>query len=175
MSEDYGSAPSEQAVAAEHAELATEDAAYLLGGLQPAEQDRFERHLLYCERCRESIDQLAELPRLLGTVRLDDLADAGDQVEPVPETLLPGLLTQIATVRRRRLRRAVLAGFAAACVLAAFAGLGSWWWTDSHRAHPVALSAVGPNRGAVHAEVTLTGSGSVPGSSWSAATGAQPG
>jgi hypothetical protein len=145
-------------VAAEHAELALEDAAYLLGGLPPAEQARFERHLSGCAACQDSVTELSGLPRLLGMVSAEDLAS------PVPELppMLPGLLNQVAAVRRRRSRWSAAAGFAAACVLALLVGIGVHTWSASRSPHPLAMSVVGPNAGAIHATVTLTGSRSAP-------------
>jgi predicted anti-sigma-YlaC factor YlaD len=145
-------------VAAEHAELALDDAAYLLGGLAPAEQARFERHLLSCSICQDAVTELNGLPRLLG------LVSAADLDTPVPELppMLPGLLNQVAAVRRRRTRWSAAAGFAAACVLALLVGIGVHTWSASRSPHSLAMSAVGPNAGAIHATVTLTGSQSAP-------------
>lgn len=146
-------------LAAEHAELAFDDAAYLLGGLDQAGQDRFERHLLSCPDCQDSVADLSELPRLLGSVTGNDLA--GPLPEP-PPSLLPGLLSTVAAARRRRSRWNAAAGFAAACVLLLLVGIGVRTWSDSHSPKPLAMSAVGPNTGGVYATVRLTGSSSAP-------------
>jgi putative zinc finger protein len=145
-------------IAAEHAELAHDDAAYLLGGLAPAEQARFERHLLNCPICQDAIAELSGLPGLLSMVSADELT------APVPEppSLLPGLLNRVAAVRRRRTRWSVVAGFAAACVLALLIGVGAQTWSASHSPRAVAMSVVGPNAGGIHATVRLTGSQSTP-------------
>lgn len=157
MSADEELRPAGQ-VAAEHAELALDDAAYLLGGLAPAEQARFERHLLSCPICQDAVDELSGLPPLLGMVSAADL-DA-----PVPELppMLPGLLNRVAAVRRRRTRWSAAAGFAAACVLALLVGIGVHTWSASRSPQPLAMSAIGPNTGDIRATVTLTGSRSAP-------------
>jgi hypothetical protein len=145
-------------LAAEHAELALDDAAYLLGGLDQAEQAKFERHLLSCPDCQDAVADLSGLPRLLGLVSASDL----DEPVPQPPSLLPGLLNQVAAARRRRSRWSVAAGFAAACVLLLLIGVGVRSWSDSQSPRALAMSQVGPNAGGVHATVTLTGSDSAP-------------
>jgi hypothetical protein len=145
-------------LAAEHAELARDDAAYLLGGLEPAEQARFERHLLGCPICQDAVADLSGLPELLGTVSANDLDDPG----PQPATLLPALLARVGAERRRRSRWTAVAGFAAACVLALLVGFGVHTWTDAQQPRPLAMSAVGPNTGDIHATVTLSGPASAP-------------
>jgi hypothetical protein len=145
-------------VAAEHAELALDDAAYLLGGLDQAEQARFERHLLSCPTCQDAVADLSGLPGLLGTVSANDL----DEPEPQPPSLLPGLLARVDAERRRRFRWSAVAGFAAACVLVLLVGFGVHTWTDSQQPRPLAMSAVGPNTGGIYATVRLTGSSAEP-------------
>ena len=44
------------------------DAAYVLGGLSPAERSEFEQHLAGCERCRTAVGELAGMPGLLAQV-----------------------------------------------------------------------------------------------------------
>jgi hypothetical protein len=145
-------------IAAEHAELARTDAAYLLGGLDQAEQGRFERHLLSCPICQDAVADLSALPGLLGTVSANDLDDPG----PQPDTLLPTLLARVGAERRRRFRWTVVTGFAAACLLVLLVGFGVHSWTDSRQPRPLAMSAVGPNSGDIHATVTLSGPSSAP-------------
>lgn len=145
-------------LAAEHAELARNDASYLLGGLDQAEQARFERHLLGCPICQDAVADLSALPGLLGTVSANDLDDPG----PQPATLLPALLARVGVERRRRLRWTAVAGFAAACVLVLLVGFGVRTWTDSQQPRALAMSVVGQNTGDIHATVTLSGPSSAP-------------
>ncbi|MFP3465133.1 anti-sigma factor family protein [Leifsonia sp. SIMBA_070] len=51
-----------------HDEFATWDAAYVLGSLSPTERREFEAHLRECERCSESVAELAGMPGLLSQV-----------------------------------------------------------------------------------------------------------
>lgn len=55
-----------------HDEFATWDAAYVLGALSPAERRAYETHLRECERCAESLAELAGLPGLLSRVPRED-------------------------------------------------------------------------------------------------------
>ena len=108
-----------------HDEFATWDAAYLLGALSPADRREFEAHLQVCERCADSVAELAGMPGLLSRVPreqafalLDDetvpaasaAASNAAEAGPGPE-LLPTLLHQ---ARRRRARsRRLVAGLSA--------------------------------------------------------------
>ncbi|MCL2544104.1 MAG: zf-HC2 domain-containing protein [Nocardioidaceae bacterium] len=96
------------------------DGAYVLGALDPDERADFEQHLTTCADCRAAVDEArSTLPLLVGS---DE--SALDDVPPLPETLLPGLL---ARARRSRRRRTTLvagaAALAAACVTVAVVAL----------------------------------------------------
>lgn len=92
-----------------------DDAAYVLGSLSPADRQAFEQHLAGCSKCQTAISRLAGLPGLLATTSPTDLAVTST---PVPDTLLPRLLTTVTRERRRRVALAGLAGAAAAAVIA---------------------------------------------------------
>jgi anti-sigma factor RsiW len=109
--------------------FAATDAAYVLGALSPQERQEFERHLLECDACRESVRRLAGLPGLLaGTdpamlvaeTGAEGVVEAGGRDDGVPPTLLPAL---IARVRRQRRRRQWTLGSAIAAAAAAVAVL----------------------------------------------------
>lgn len=97
----------------EHTHL---DAAYVLGSLSPTERQEFEKHLDGCPACARSVREVAGLPGLLS--RLDEhvVASLGDP-EPVPASLLPGLLRKAERVHRRRRLLSFAAVAAAAAVL----------------------------------------------------------
>ncbi|WP_374010762.1 anti-sigma factor [Leifsonia sp. LS-T14] len=104
-----------------HDEFATWDAAYVLGALSPVERREFEAHLQVCERCADSVSELAGMPGLLSRVPREQafallgdetVAAASPMAEPGPaKELLPTLLHR---ARRRRARgRWLVAGLSA--------------------------------------------------------------
>ena len=96
--------------------LCLDDASYVLGTLSPSQRLVFEQHLATCTDCQASVARMAGLPGLLA---LTSAADLEQDPPPVPDTLLPRLLT--AAARQRRRRRWVWTGTvaaAAACVIA---------------------------------------------------------
>ena len=100
---------------AEHEQLHRDLGAYLLGALEPASRDNFERHLSGCVTCRNELADLAVLPTLLS--RLDDASTAA-AVDPPPfAPVLDGVIRQRRAERRRE--RALAAVAALACVVAA--------------------------------------------------------
>jgi putative intracellular protease/amidase len=129
--------------------------AYVLGGLDPAERDRFEEHLLTCDYCLSEVDAFQEvrdllLPLVGQPVEPAEPADGSGDVpapteapSPVPpavpdEDVLTELLADLARERHRRTWRVAAALTAAAALVVALplvalrAGGGS----------PVALPAV---------------------------------
>ena len=96
-----------------------DDAPYVLGALDPIERAAFEAHLETCADCRARVAELRGPAAALAAVREDVLVGAAPADEPVPDTLLPGLLRRAARERRRhRTVTALIASVAAACVLA---------------------------------------------------------
>ena len=141
--------------AAEHARFEFDDAAYLLGALEPAQREAFERHLRGCPICRDRIAEFGEMPQVLAR------ADVSAWVpEPPPDTLLPRLLRQVAASRRRRARRLGALAVAAACLLALLVTGGVLGWQRAHQPQILTMQPVGPNAEDVHATVRLTGSSS---------------
>jgi len=99
-------------------ELSHLDGAYVLGSLSPGERQHFERHLATCDECSRGVRELAGLPGLLA--RVDPSVLEGRDAElPLPETLLPHLVSAVTRDRRRRLL--VTVGLAAAAAVAAVA------------------------------------------------------
>ena len=147
--------PADDQAAAEHARYEFDDAAYLLGALDPGERLAFERHLQGCPICRDRIAEFEELPQVLARADIS----AWEPVTP-PETLLPRLLRQVAASRRRRAWRAAAVAVAAACLLGLLVTGGVLGWQHAHQPRVLAMQPVGPNPAGVHATVRFTGSGS---------------
>ncbi len=97
--------------------LAHSDAAYVLGALSPADRLAYERHLSGCESCRRSVATLAGLPGLLGRVPREQV-EAPLPFEPLPETVLPALVTRVRREQRRRTLLVTLGAAAAVAVVA---------------------------------------------------------
>lgn len=117
--------------------------AYVLGALDLDEHQQVRAHLADCAQCRAEYDQLAGVPSLLATVTPEQAeqvaADlAGDR--PVPQAIAPsdtGLHRLLGQVRQERTRsrrswRLVLAGAAAAVLLAIGGGVlaGGQWFSE---------------------------------------------
>jgi anti-sigma-K factor RskA len=89
-----------------------DDAAYVLGALDPERRAAFERHLDACPDCRARVQQAASVLPALASVPVEAF-------DPVPETLLPGLMRRAAASRRRnRYLFSAVVGAAAACLAA---------------------------------------------------------
>lgn len=99
---------------------ATWDAAYVLGALPPDEQREYEDHLRGCDRCRAAVDELRDIPPLLGQLDRDDLAVLEETPDP---RLLDALLADV-RARRRRARWLTLATTAVTAVAAAVLAVG---------------------------------------------------
>ena len=100
-------------------DYADRDGSYVLGALSPAERLEFEEHLEGCDDCTRAVREIAGLPGLLS--RVDPVVlERPPGEDPLPDTLLPSLLS---TVRRSRRRRWYLTGAAAAAAVVTLAAL----------------------------------------------------
>jgi anti-sigma factor RsiW len=106
----------------EHDELRGWAAAYVLGALEPDERARFEAHLGSCERCRAETTELAPLPGLLARV---DPADLDRPSIDVADAAASRARTEVASLRRSRMRWRLL-GTAAAVVAIATVAAATW-------------------------------------------------
>jgi anti-sigma factor RsiW len=115
---------------------------YLLGGLDEADTDRLDAHLLDCDACRDELERLAAVPELLR--RLPDAERTGDtgaqplismSARPSPENI-EGLLRRLRSERRRDLRRASYRWLAAAAVVLVAAAIGFGVFRTSRETRP---------------------------------------
>ncbi|MFE6611067.1 anti-sigma factor family protein [Amycolatopsis sp. NPDC057786] len=93
--------------------FATYDAAYVLGALSPEDRSAYEKHLRVCDRCAESVRDLAGIPGLLAQAGAPALLE-----DPSPD-LLPTVLKRVR--RGRRIQRAITTTAAGAAVAAGVA------------------------------------------------------
>jgi anti-sigma factor RsiW len=105
---------------ADHDELRPLLGGYLLGGLDDADTDRLDAHLLNCDECRAELDRLAPVPELLRSLEhaLPVTVAAGTRPSPARiEGLLARMRAERFRGRRRTARR--LVAVAAAVLLVA--------------------------------------------------------
>ncbi|MDT5032335.1 MAG: hypothetical protein QOC94_2506 [Actinoplanes sp.] len=113
-----------------HDELRMLLGGYLLGGLDGADTDRLDAHLLGCDQCREKLDRLAPIPELLQ--RLPDAARSSVPGTPARVALaarpspdrIEGLLSKMRAERSRDRRLARVRWLAAAAVVLIAAAIG---------------------------------------------------
>jgi Putative zinc-finger len=142
--------------------FSTWDAAYVLGALSPEDRREFEEHLAGCSACQVAIAELAGMPGLLAAVAPEDAAMWS--VAPVPgadntppDTLLPKMITEIRSRRRRAMTALVAAAAAVVLVLGGF-GLGRVLPADSGPGR-VAFSPVEPSSMTALADLVPVGNG----------------
>jgi anti-sigma factor RsiW len=104
---------------ADHEALHRDLGVYVLGALEPAERDRFERHLSGCAICRDELADLAVLPALLARLDEPTVAATAPPFAPVIERLAH---ERRRTRRRGRVISAVAAAVAAVAVLVMLTG-----------------------------------------------------
>jgi Putative zinc-finger len=129
-----------------------DDAAYVLGALSPADRAAFEEHLQTCLECTARVREIEDVPDLLAGIAATDIVEPP---EPMPDTLLPGLIRR-AVVQRRRQRWLVggLASVAAACLIALVAVV--WPTSSSAPKKPTAQAFVAVADSPVRASAVLT-------------------
>jgi hypothetical protein len=104
-------------------EFAHWDGVYVLGSLAASERAAYERHLSGCAECSRAVRELAGLPGLMARVPLEALEPRGER-EPVPETLLPAVVSEVRrSQRRRRSAMAAVVAAAAAIVVVGVTGV----------------------------------------------------
>jgi anti-sigma factor RsiW len=134
--------------------FAYSDAAYVLGALDDADRRAYEVHLETCADCRRSVEELRSTAAMLAV--LPRSGDADEPVpEPVPDTLLPGLLRRAEKERRRRRTlTGVIGAVAAACLVALAVVLWPGHSSTPQSPAPIAFSALQPNPLTVSARLT---------------------
>lgn len=143
--------------------FAHSDGAYVLGALDDEDRRAFEEHLASCPDCRARVDDLRGTAAMLALLpRSEAELSAADAVpEPMPDTLLPGLLRRAQGERRRRRWLTAAAGaVAAACLIALAIVLWPGGGSSSPPRPPAqAMVALQPNPLTVTARLTARGWG----------------
>jgi anti-sigma-K factor RskA len=120
-------------------------AGYLLGGLEPAEENAFAEHLAGCDACRSELGELANLPGLLVDVPPAEPLPAGLEertflaIEAAAEaTPLAGRIVPITQARKARRTRWLAAAAAALLVI----GVGIGVLTSLRKSSPAPLATI---------------------------------
>ncbi|MFF4280522.1 anti-sigma factor family protein [Streptomyces kronopolitis] len=95
----------------------TDVGAYALGVLDAADADRFEAHLVGCDRCAAELEQLMRLTPVLAEFKQSAPTPQTITAEPGP-ALLDGLLDEVTATRRGRARRRLFLVAAAVVLIA---------------------------------------------------------
>lgn len=137
---------------------------YLLGALAADDRQAFERHLAGCPECRAQVDRLRPVVDLLGSVATSDadllLEEVGGPhpapAQPLPDTLLVGLLARAARQRRRRALIATAGVVAAAAIIALLAVFATGPAAPAPQATGQVVTMTTQHGGAVSATATVT-------------------
>jgi hypothetical protein len=129
-------------VSADHDELRRLLGGYLLGGLDDADTDRLDAHLIDCDECRTELDRLAPVPELLQ--RLPDAQRTAGAAGPLLLAVaakpsaerIEDLLRKMRVERSRDRRLARVRWLAAAAVVVIAAAVGFGVLTGDHRSPP---------------------------------------
>jgi hypothetical protein len=140
----------------DHDELRRLLGGYLLGGLDDADTDRLDAHLLSCDECRAELDRLAPVPELLRSLEnaLPVTVPVGSRPSPARiETLLARMRAERSRERRRGTGRRLAAVAAAVLVVAAGVGVIATRDQDPPAGPPIAAPSrsQGPGQPAVTA------------------------
>jgi hypothetical protein len=103
-------------VSTDHDELRRLLGGYLLGGLDDADTDRLDAHLVHCDGCREELERLGPVPELLRALTNAPPLVVAPGTRPSPARV-EGLLGRMRAERARDRRRAGIRWLAAAAVL----------------------------------------------------------
>lgn len=105
--------------------------AYLLGGLDTEDLEKFGSHLQRCPKCRDELVRLEKMPALLDALPVPEAValtavSAGQGAPAAPAAEAPALLLSELSRRRRKVRRrwAALVGAVAAACLAVGLAMG---------------------------------------------------
>ncbi|MEU4215726.1 zf-HC2 domain-containing protein [Actinoplanes sp. NPDC026623] len=145
---------------------------YVLGGLDAADTERLDAHLLSCDECRAELDLLAPVPELLRSLENAEPPTVAVGTRPSPariESLLAKLRTEGVRARRHTLGRRLAAAAAAVLIVAGAAGVIAVWNSEPTPTRPPVAAPSPPLVTAVFEPAAgsgLTGRAMLTGKTW---------
>jgi hypothetical protein len=137
------------------------DGAYVLGALSPEDRRRYEEHLAECPTCARSVQDLAGIPGILGTLDPEEalsLRDLPDDSALRDAAHAPDRAAGVARRVRRRRRRTRLTGAVVLVAVLLVASIGGWSIVTALQpaAKPLAISHEMSPIGDSHVSADLT-------------------
>ncbi|MEV4637780.1 zf-HC2 domain-containing protein [Actinoplanes sp. NPDC049548] len=122
---------------ADHDDLRRLLGGYLLGGLDDADTDRLDAHLVHCDACRAELEQLGPVPEMLRSLKSSPAPAVAPGTRPSADRI-EGLLGKMRAehARERRSLRTRWLAAAAAVVLVAAVSVGFVVAGDDERPTP---------------------------------------
>jgi hypothetical protein len=152
-------------VGPDHERFQYDNAAYVLGALEPTDRREFEEHLATCARCQTLVGEAEGVAKLLSRIELDPAALSEPATTPQPDArsfpparadVLPILLDRVRVDRRRRRLRSAAIGLAAACLVGGVGVVTTSAVTSPHHPTQVAMQPLAAAPSDLTAKLSIT-------------------